>query len=315
MDFELIREFQVVALTQNLSKAAKELHITQSCLSKHMTELEAQTGLKLLNHDVKCVTLAPAGKYFAQETSTIIAAMDDCIKCCKKIQTQRSRSFEVAVFLDGNCANGYLFQTGQDFRRIHPEVDVVYSKLIGSTPQEALEGSDYDVTVAIQCGEPTAIVEDFQKLGIEAVPLCTEDWIAWLRNDNRLAKKEVLVMEDFFHVPIMTSATNCFDYMRESTKEVFRKNGMTPFFKPVHFEIESPWSFFLSDFDNTCILFTTAGMCDNQCLSIRDDISYRRIEDDRLKATSYALCLKTNKTAMEFLSSLARRTELAVEAS
>lgn len=303
MHLELIREFQTFAITQNLSKAARELHITQSCLSKHMAELEAETGLRLINHNQKKVSLAPAGKYFAQETSSMLAVWDDCLRCCKEIQKNATEEgFSIAIFLEGNAANNILFLLGKEYRKVHLGLEVSFSKLVGMSPIEALHKGVFDVTIDSRCGMAEEGFASGDYEGMVSVPLRSDSLVVWIRKDNRLARKEKITLDDLERVPIMTSVTNSFDYMREMTKDVFARNGMTPFFKPVHFDIDSPASYFLSDFDNKCVMITSAGMTDNQCLSMRDDIVYRVIDDSRLVATAYMLALENNKRAMDFFN-------------
>ncbi len=301
MHLELIREFQTFAITQNLSRASKELHITQSCLSKHMTELEAETGLCLINHDQKKVSLAPAGKYFAQETSSMLALWDDCLRRCKEIQKNAQGSFSIAIFLEGNKANNILFLLGKEYRKAHMGLEVSFSKLVNMIPVEALWKGVFDVTIDYRCGSSETCFTGKNYDSIAVLPLMTDSLVAWLRKDNRLAKKEELTLDELERVPIMTSVTNSFDYMREMTKDAFDSNGMVPFFKPVHFDIDSPASYFLSDFDSKCVMITSSGMVENQCLSMRDDITYRIIEDPRLRATAYMLALENNKRATSFL--------------
>ncbi len=302
MHLELIREFQTFAITQNLSKAAQELHLTQSCLSKHMAELESETGLRLINHNQKKVSLAPAGKYFAQETASMLALWDDCLRCCREIQKNtKEDTFSIAIFLDGNEANNFIFHLGNEYRKVHSDLEVSLSKLVGMSPVEALYKGVFDVTVSYCCaGNDDNCPENGHK-EIAGMPLYTDTFVVWMRKDNRLAKKEKLTLDELKRVPIMTSVSNSFDYMREMTKDVFSRNAMTPFFKPVHFDIDSPTSFFLSSFDNQSVMLTSAGMIDNQCLKMRDDIIWRPIDDPRLVATSYMLVLKENERAMDFL--------------
>ena len=301
MHLELIREFQTFAITQNLSAAARELHITQSCLSKHMAELEAETGLRLINHNQKKVSLAPAGKYFAQETSSMLALWDDCLRCCKEIQRNaKEESFSIAIFLEGNEANNTLFRLGKEYRKAHLGLEVSFSRLVGMLPVEALRKNVFDVAIDYRCGGTNEVFAGEEYAEVVNLPLRTDPLVVWLRKDNRLAKKEGITLDELERVPIMTSVTNSFDYMRSMTKDVFARHGMVPFLKPVHFDIDSPASYFLSDFDSKCVMITSVGMIENQCLSMRDDITYRTVEDSRLAATAYMLALEKNERAMDF---------------
>lgn len=301
MNIELIREFQVFALTQNLSKAARELHMTQSCLGKHMAELESETGLKLINHDSKRVSLAPAGRYFAQETSTMIAIWEDCLKRCKEIQKLSQESLSVAIFLEGNSANDILFQLGRDYRKENAGVEITFSKLVGATPAESLDDGSFDVAVDLRFGDCSHYLENLSEDGISAVKLQSSPLVVWFRGDNRIARNDDIQLEDLDRIPIMTSVSNSYDYMRSATRALFEENDMTPFLKPVHFDIASPASYFLSDFDSRSVMLTSIGMIDNQCLAMREDIRHQVFSDKRLVSTSFALARSDNAKAQSFL--------------
>ena len=301
MHIELIKEFQVFALTQNLSKAAKELHMTQSCLGKHMAELESETGLELINHDSKRVSLAPAGKYFAQETSTMIAVWEDCLKRCKEIQKQAQESLSIAIFLEGNPSNDILFQLGRDYRKERKGAEVTFSKLVGANPIESLNDGSFDITVDLCFGDCSHYVNALSESGISTLELQSSPLVIWFRNDNRIARNSNIQLEDLERIPIMTSVSSSYDYMRAATKSLFEEHGMTPFLKPVHFDIASPASFFLSDFDSRSVMLTSIGMVNNHCLSSREDICHQILDDGRLRATSFALARADNEKALSFL--------------
>ena len=218
MHIELLKEFQVFALTQNLSKAARELHMTQSCLGKHMAELESETGIELINHDPKRVSLAPAGRYFAQETSTMIAIWEDCLKRCRELQKQPQKSLSIAMFLEGNSANDILFQMGRDYHKANTEVEITFSKLVGANPIESLDDDAFDVAVDLRFGDCSRYLEGLSENGVSAVELQSAPLVVWYRNDNRIARNDNIRLEDLDRIPIMTSVSSSYDYMRAATK-------------------------------------------------------------------------------------------------
>jgi DNA-binding transcriptional LysR family regulator len=67
MRIELLEEFVVFANHLNFSRAAKELHLTQPALSKHMRLLEQELGLTLIDRDVG-IALTSAGRVFLDKT-------------------------------------------------------------------------------------------------------------------------------------------------------------------------------------------------------------------------------------------------------
>ena len=56
MEIRVLRYFITVAREENITKAAKKLHITQPTLSRQLHQLEEELGKTLLrrgNHDIK----------------------------------------------------------------------------------------------------------------------------------------------------------------------------------------------------------------------------------------------------------------------
>ncbi len=61
MEFRVLSYFLTVAREENISRAAETLHITQPTLSRQLSELENELGVKLLNRGKRKTTLTEAG--------------------------------------------------------------------------------------------------------------------------------------------------------------------------------------------------------------------------------------------------------------
>lgn len=62
MDWDKLKLFYITAKVGNISKAARELKVTQSALSRRISSLEDDLGVQLLNRHLRGVTLTPHGK-------------------------------------------------------------------------------------------------------------------------------------------------------------------------------------------------------------------------------------------------------------
>lgn len=62
METDHIEEFRRVADLGSFTLAARELHMTQSALSKHVAALEREFGVDLFTRDKNGISLTPAGK-------------------------------------------------------------------------------------------------------------------------------------------------------------------------------------------------------------------------------------------------------------
>ena len=231
----------------------------------------------------------------------MIAVWEDCLRRCKEIQKQAQESLSIAIFLEGNPSNDILFQLSRDYRKEQKGAEVTFSKLVGASPIESLNDGSFDITVDLCFGDCSRYVNALSESGISTLELQSSPLVIWFRNDNRIARNSNIQLEDLERIPIMTSVSNSYDYMRAATKSLFEEHGMTPFLKPVHFDIASPASFFLSDFDSRSVMLTSIGKVNDHCLSSREDICHQILDDGRLRATSFALARADNEKALSFL--------------
>lgn len=72
-DFINLQAFECAARHQNFSRAAQELHLTQSAISRQIADLEQQTGVKLFERIRQRVILSEAGERLLPEVKQLLA--------------------------------------------------------------------------------------------------------------------------------------------------------------------------------------------------------------------------------------------------
>lgn len=72
-DFINLQAFECAARHQNFSRAAEELNLTQSAISRQIADLEQQTGLKLFERVRQRVILSEAGERLLPEVKQLLA--------------------------------------------------------------------------------------------------------------------------------------------------------------------------------------------------------------------------------------------------
>ena len=80
MELRHLRYFVSVAETENVSRAALKLHISQPALSRQIRDLEDEIGVRLLERTAKSVSLTQAGRVFLPEARAVLQRADQAIK-------------------------------------------------------------------------------------------------------------------------------------------------------------------------------------------------------------------------------------------
>ena len=77
MNYTQIQQFLVLSKTMNMTKAAKELYITQPALSHALAKMEDELGLKLVYRDGNRLVLTEEGRKIQKDFEAIVHAYDD----------------------------------------------------------------------------------------------------------------------------------------------------------------------------------------------------------------------------------------------
>lgn len=69
--------YYALAQSLNFTQTASQQYITQPALSRSISSLEKELGIKLVNRTTHTVSLTPAGRVFAEECRKIISTYQD----------------------------------------------------------------------------------------------------------------------------------------------------------------------------------------------------------------------------------------------
>ncbi|MDE7169739.1 MAG: LysR family transcriptional regulator, partial [Mucispirillum sp.] len=76
MNLKVLRYFLEIAKTENISKAADNLYITQPALSRHIMELENELGVKLFTRDKRRLQLTEEGALLVKRSEEILSLVN-----------------------------------------------------------------------------------------------------------------------------------------------------------------------------------------------------------------------------------------------
>jgi DNA-binding transcriptional LysR family regulator len=85
MELRHLRYFAAVGETQNVSLAARKLHLSQPALSRQVHDLEEELGFSLLVRNAKSVRLTDAGRVFLKETAAILERVEQGVRAARAV--------------------------------------------------------------------------------------------------------------------------------------------------------------------------------------------------------------------------------------
>jgi DNA-binding transcriptional LysR family regulator len=123
MELRQLRYFKGVAELLNFSRAAEQLRVAQSALSRQIQALEHEVGATLLNRDRSHVALTDAGRAFYASTCKLLLHVDVAVTEARQIA--RGATGELVVGTDWRVDAKFVSAAIEEFRRQHERVEIM----------------------------------------------------------------------------------------------------------------------------------------------------------------------------------------------
>ena len=189
MKIELMQEFIELARVKNYSRAAENLFISQSTLSKHVAAIEDELGVHLLKHDYRGVELTDMGIY-ALDVFTQITGAYDMLKL---------RASEVAGGLHGELRFGVPYYATRTiaspilkkFNELYPAINVTITSGQPDLLHELLLEGKIDIALNMYC----RTMEVPNGTSFDIVELMRDKQVFLCSKDNSLANIESISID------------------------------------------------------------------------------------------------------------------------
>lgn len=186
MEIRELRYFLTVARLKNISRAAKELHISQPALSRQLLDLEEELGAKLLIRGKCSTTLTEAGRLLREQATDLVAIAD-------KTETLFHKPQELlAGDIDIGCAEtiGMKF-IGRAVRDLQAECPFLRFHLMSANEQMIKDGLEKGTLDFGVLSSPANVWQyGYEKL------LHRDRWGILMPSDSALAVKNVICAAD-----------------------------------------------------------------------------------------------------------------------
>lgn len=193
MEIRVLRYFLAVAREEGINRAAEVLHITQPTLSRQLSQLEDEVGVKLFHRGSKKITLTNEGILLRRRAEEILSLVDRT----ERELMEQDELVEGRIVIGGGelAAMQVLPEIIESFREKYPLVTFDIFTGNADLVKEQMEKGLIDIGVLL---EPIDI-EKFEFIRLQG----KERWVVLMRSDDALAGKEAVCAKDLENKPLI----------------------------------------------------------------------------------------------------------------
>ncbi|HET8747254.1 MAG TPA: LysR family transcriptional regulator [Ramlibacter sp.] len=122
IDFDGVQAFVAIAELGGFNKAARELHITQTALTRRIQKLEAYLGVRLLDRTTRKVELTVVGRDFLPQARAIVQETTSAVQRLKEMAQHGRGNLTVACI--PTLASHVLPRIIREYAKRHPHNQV-----------------------------------------------------------------------------------------------------------------------------------------------------------------------------------------------
>ncbi|MCO5994143.1 LysR family transcriptional regulator [Actinoallomurus rhizosphaericola] len=186
LDLRLVQCFTVLAEHRHFGRAAAVLHTTQPSLSRQISRLEQQLGVRLLDRTPRGSELTEAGETFLPLAKTLL-------RSAAQVVTRTRAAARPDRITIGYTTNLIVTPAVRELRHRHPDADVRTAHVNWNEPREALLDHRVDAVV-------TRLPFATDRLRVTV--LYDEPRVLVVPLDHRLAGKESVTLDDIADEPL-----------------------------------------------------------------------------------------------------------------
>ena len=192
MNLKTLSSFVILAEELHFGRAARKCGISQPAMSRLLSELEAELGVKLLNRTSREVSLTQAGRGFLDSAQKAVAYADMAVRAAKAGAVDGIDSLTVGMVI--GTAQPLVGELIAKFKRAHPETRVRLCQLDERSIGSALAEGEVDVAIAWEVSIPA---------GLHRRHLGTVPMAVLVQSGHELEAKEPVSLAELANYPII----------------------------------------------------------------------------------------------------------------
>lgn len=192
MELRVLNYFLMVAREENITRAARLLHMTQPTLSRQIAQLEEELGVKLFHRSSHNIVLTDDGMLLKRRAQELVSLAE---KTRQEFSQEEQLSGTIAIGSGELKSVEFLSRAIASFHRRYPQVRFELFSGNSDDIKDRLEKGLLDMGLLL---EPVDVGRyEFVRTNVK------EEWSALVGEGSPLAKKERLTPRDFQDVPLI----------------------------------------------------------------------------------------------------------------
>lgn len=147
MELRQLEYFQTASHLRNITRAARQLKVSQPNITVAIKKLETELGILLFDRSQKQLTLTPEGAVFLKRIEVALRTIDDAILEVNDYKQLQKGTIKIGI---PPMMGAYLFpKVFSGFRQLHPNLDVLLYEEGSLSIREKLERDELDFGIII----------------------------------------------------------------------------------------------------------------------------------------------------------------------
>lgn len=215
-----IKCFLALAQTQNFTKAAEQLYISQPGLSHQIVSFERELNTQLFVRNQKAVRLTPAAKLLAKELPALDKAYEDLIQRAQAMGRGHSGSLVIGT-VEGQWVGGSFAELCCSFAQKYPNIDLQLRSGSFSDVRRWLRLGEVDVGLTLEFD-----IADMSDLQWESY----DDDYACFAVSRRLplGQKETITLEDVMGETLLLISPEDSRAGAALSRNFIKESGLSP---------------------------------------------------------------------------------------
>lgn len=215
MDLRQLEYFQMVAKTNNITRASEQMHVSQSTVTLSIQKLEDELGVLLFDRSQKQLSLTTEGSVFVQKVSDALNLLQDGVAEVNNYRQLKRGTLKVGV---PPMIGSYLF----------PEILAGFKKNYPNLQLSILEEGSFGIRQLLERGElDLGIVNLYQPSSLlETLVIAREQIVACLPLTHSLANQSIISLKAIQNDPFILFKEGA--YNRQIILAECKKHGFAP---------------------------------------------------------------------------------------